>query len=156
MNTDRSSENFVAHDMPQGYNRMNPILIDRDILHDHDTDVIVHPCHWDGCPMHIAVDFKHISKHLQQHHGIDTSTTSEDTRQVTCLWTGCLNTHMKPGNLPRHILSHLGVRWMCSTCGALLSREDAFRRHALEKERCKYTTAVVKYGGESLVISRVH
>ncbi|KAG1742504.1 hypothetical protein EDB19DRAFT_1592701, partial [Suillus lakei] len=91
----------------------------------------VHPCYWKGCTMHIGVEHKQITRHLQQYHGINTSATSEDTQQITCLWKGCPNSRMKPGNLPRHILSHLGVRWRCSTCQAPLSREDAFRRHTL-------------------------
>lgn len=146
----------MVHDMLQEYNGVNPILIDRDILRDHNAEVIVHPCNWQGCTMHIAVEHKQISKHLQQHHGINTSATSEDTQQISCLWTDCLHARMKPGNLTRHILSHLGVRWICSSCEATLSREDAFRRHALEKLGCQDAKAVVKYGDKSLVIDTVY
>lgn len=136
------------------YNRANPILIDRGILCDHNTKVTVHPCNWDGCMMHIAVEHKQVCKHLQQHHGLNTtSPTSDDMQQTTCLWTACLGAHMKLENLPRHmLLSHLGVRWICSTCGGSLSREDAFRRHALERPGCQYAKPVVKYGDGSLVI----
>ncbi|KAG2347582.1 hypothetical protein BDR05DRAFT_670585 [Suillus weaverae] len=144
----------MVRDMLSEHSGMNPILLDRDILRDHDAEVRVHPCHWDGCLMHIAVEHKQVSKHLQQHHNINTSATSEDTEQISCLWTGCRHA-MKPGNLPRHILSHLGVRWMCSTCEASLSREDAFRRHALEKG-CQRAKAVVKYGDGSVVIDTVY
>ncbi|KAG2032295.1 hypothetical protein BDR03DRAFT_926873 [Suillus americanus] len=156
MNTDRSSENFMVHDMLQEYHGVDPILIDRDILRDHDAEVRVHPCNWGDCTMHIAVEHRQISRHLQQHHSIDTSATSGDTQKISCLWTGCLDTRgMKPGNLTRHILSHLGVQWVCSTCRTPLSREDAFRRHALEKPGCQHAKPVIKYGDKSLVIDTV-
>ncbi|KAG2142265.1 uncharacterized protein EDB93DRAFT_610834 [Suillus bovinus] len=156
MNTVRSSETIMVHDMLEEYNMSSPILIDRDILRDRDARVTVHPCEWDGCTIHIAVDHKEVSKHLQRHHDINTSATSEDTQQITCRWMGCLDAHMKPGNLTRHILSHLGVRWVCSTCEASLSREDAFRRHSLEKSGCQHAKAIVKYKDGSLVIDTAH
>ncbi|KAG2029683.1 hypothetical protein BDR03DRAFT_1096233 [Suillus americanus] len=155
MNTDRSSEFSMVYDMLVEEHGVNPILIDQDTLRDHTDEVTLHQCNWDGCSMHIAVEHKQVSKHLQQYHGINTSATSEDTQQISCLWTGCLDARMKPGNLPRHILSHLGVRRICSICGASLSRDDAFRRHTLEKPGCQYAKAVVKFGDKSRVIDTV-
>ncbi|KAG1851332.1 hypothetical protein DFJ58DRAFT_426760 [Suillus subalutaceus] len=153
MNTDRSPDFSMVHDiLLEHHNGANPILIDRDILRDHDAEVRVHPCNWADCKMHIGVEHRQISRHLQQHHGINTSATSEDTQQISCLWSGCPKSRMKPGNLTRHILSHLGVRWNCQICGASLSRDDAFRRHTLEKPGCQYAQAVVEHGGKSLVI----
>jgi hypothetical protein len=63
---------------------------------------------------------------------------------------------MKPGNLTRHVLKHLGVSWICSMCESSLSREDAFRRHALEKPSCQNAKAVIKYGDGSLVIDTAY
>lgn len=145
----------MVYDMLLEHNGTNPILIDQDTLRDHNGEVIVHPCHWQGCTMHIAVDHKQVSKHLQQYHAINTSATSEDTQQISCLWAGCSDARMKPGNLTRHILSHLGVRRICSMCGSSLSRDDAFRRHTLEKPNCQQAKAVVKHGDKSLVIDKV-
>ncbi|KAG2074826.1 hypothetical protein BDR04DRAFT_119221 [Suillus decipiens] len=145
----------MIHDMLEEHHRVHPILIDQDILRDYDAEVTVHPCNWAGCTMHTAVEQRQVAKHLQKYHGISTSATSEDTQQILCLWAGCPNSHMKPGNLPRHVVSHLGVRWHCSMCKSSLSREDAFRRHTLEKPDCQHAKAIVKCGGESLVIDTV-
>jgi hypothetical protein len=63
---------------------------------------------------------------------------------------------MKPGNLTRHVLTHLGVRWICENCEGSLSREDAFRRHALEKPNCQNAKAVIKYGDGSVTIDTAY
>ncbi|KAG2753973.1 hypothetical protein P692DRAFT_20173944 [Suillus brevipes Sb2] len=156
MNTDRSSEFSMVHDMLHEQYGVDPILIDQDILRHYGTEVIVHPCKWENCTMHIAVEHKQVSKHLQQHHNINTSATSGATQQITCLWTGCRDAHMKPGNLTRHVLTHLGVRWICENCEGSLSREDAFRRHALEKPNCQNAKAVIKYGDGSVTIDTAY
>ncbi|KAG2055655.1 hypothetical protein BDR06DRAFT_331387 [Suillus hirtellus] len=158
MNPVRSSDKSMVQDMLLEVNGVNPILIAWDALHEHDTEVRVHPCDWKGgCRMHIPVELKQVSKHLKQHHGINTSATSGDTQKITCLWTGCLDTHTKPGNLSRHVLTqHLGVRWICSKCGSSLSREDAFRRHSLESSSCQSAEVVVDYGDGSRVIDLVY
>ncbi|KAG1818022.1 uncharacterized protein BJ212DRAFT_120920 [Suillus subaureus] len=155
MNANRWSEFSMIHDMLLEQKGVNPILIDQEILRDQNDEVIVHPCNWPGCTMHIGVELKQISKHLQKHHGINISATSEDTQKIPCLWTGCVDARTKPGNLPRHILSHLEVRQICSICGASLSRDDAFRRHTLEKPGCQDAKSVVRYGDKSLVIDKL-
>ncbi|KAG1828528.1 hypothetical protein EV424DRAFT_510175 [Suillus variegatus] len=155
MNPVRSSD--MVQDMLLEFNGVNPILIARDAVHEYDTEVRVHPCDWKGCRMHIPVELKQVSKHLKQYHGINTSATSEDTEKITCLWSGCLDTHTKPGNLSRHVLtSHFGVRWICSHCQSSLSREDAFRRHSLERPNCQSAEVVVDYGDGSQVIDLVY
>ncbi|KAG2153384.1 hypothetical protein DEU56DRAFT_483113 [Suillus clintonianus] len=150
MNTERSSEVRMVHDMLQEHNKMDPIVIDRDILRDADANsrVKVHPCNWNGCDMHVGVEHKQVAKHLQQHHGINASATSKETKEIVCLWKGCLDSHTKPGNLTRHILKHIGVRHICLTCQRSFSREDAFRRHTTEKECCQDAEVAVSYGAE--------
>lgn len=36
---------------------------------------------------------------------------------------------MKQENLSRHVVRHLGVKWKCSHCQCLFSRDDAVHRH---------------------------
>ncbi|KAG0703329.1 hypothetical protein DFH29DRAFT_917521 [Suillus ampliporus] len=133
--------------MLQDHFGVNPILIDQDLLPDNDVKVKVYPCSWDGCTMHVGVEHKQVAKHLQQRHGVNTSATSEETDKISCLWMNCFDSPMKPGNLPRHVLSaHLPVRWNCLTCRKQLSREDAFRRHTQEKLGCQYARPAISYG----------
>jgi hypothetical protein len=121
------------------HNGESPIIVDQSLLCDCNAKVKVHPCNWDGCSMHVALEHKHISKHLQQRHGIDTTTTSKEAQKVSCLWLDCYHSQLKPGKLARHVLStHLGVRWICLTCRRSYAREDAFRRHTQEEEGCQF------------------
>lgn len=145
----------MVHDMLHEQYGVDPILIDQEILRHHNAEVIVHSCKWENCTMHVAVEHKQVSKHLQHHHHINTSATSGGTEQIPCLWTGC-SAYMKPGNLTRHVLTHLGVRWICSNCEGSLSRDDAFRRHALEKPNCQHAKAVIKYGNGSFAIDTAY
>jgi hypothetical protein len=146
----------MVQDMLHEQNGVDPILIDQEILRHHNAEVMVHPCKWENCTRHIAVEHKQVSKHLQQHHHINTSATSGNTQQITCLWADCSDAHMKPGNLTRHVLKHLGVRWMCSNCEGTLSREDAFKRHALETPNCRHAKAVIQYGNGSFTIDTAY
>lgn len=131
----------------QEYNGGNPIMIDQDLLCDHNAKIKVHPCGWNNCTMHMALEHKHVAKHLQQRHGVNTSGTSEETQKISCLWANCSHSPMKPGNIARHILStHLPIKWICLTCGKDYTREDAFRRHTQEKPSCHGAKHVVSYG----------
>ncbi|KAG1740836.1 uncharacterized protein EDB91DRAFT_1131712 [Suillus paluster] len=152
MNADWPSNISVLHAMLKEHNGVDPILIDQDLLPDDHTKVKVHPCNWDGCTMHVGVEHRHVAKHLQQRHNVSTSATSEETHRISCGWDGC-SEQMKPGNLPRHVLSsHLEVRWICLLCSKSLSREDAFRRHTQEKEACQYARPTISYGDGVLEI----
>ncbi|KAG1728387.1 uncharacterized protein EDB91DRAFT_1162115 [Suillus paluster] len=124
-----------------------------DLLHENGAKVKVHPCKWDNCTMHVGVEHRHVAKHLQQRHGVNISATNEETHRIPCLWVDCFDFQMKPGNLPRHVLStHLEERWICLTCSELFSREDAFRRHTQEKPACQYARPAVSYGDGVLEI----
>ncbi|OAX38515.1 hypothetical protein K503DRAFT_157565 [Rhizopogon vinicolor AM-OR11-026] len=145
MNTDPRS--LFVHALLHEHNGGNPIVIDQDILSDYDNKVRLKPCQWNGCTMHIALEHKHVAKHFQQRHGINTSATSEEAQKMSCLWLGCSDAQMKPGNIARHVLSaHLEVKWNCLTCGKPYTREDAFRRHTQEKMTCQYAKYFVSYG----------
>jgi len=139
----------MIHAMLQDQHGQSPIVIDESLLYDHESTITVHPCDWDNCTMHVALQQKHVSKHLQQRHGINTSATSEDTQKVSCRWLDCVHAEVKPGNMARHVLStHLGVRWKCQTCGRPYTREDAFRRHAQEKPSCQFAKYEISYENE--------
>ena len=136
----------VVYAMLQDVHGQSPIMIDQSLLCDHEPTIRVHPCDWENCTMHVALDQKHVSKHLQQRHGVNTSATSENTQKEPCRWLNCIHAQMKPGNMARHVLSaHLGVRWNCQTCGRLYTREDAFRRHTQEKESCQFAKYEISY-----------
>ncbi|OAX43709.1 hypothetical protein K503DRAFT_765683 [Rhizopogon vinicolor AM-OR11-026] len=130
MNTDPQSVHALLYE----HNGGNPIVIDEGILSDYDSKVKLQPCQWNGCTMH-------------QHHGINTSAMSEETQKISCLWMGCSDAQTRPGNIARHVLSmHLGVRWICLTCGKHYTRKYAFRRHTQEKLTCQYARSFLSYG----------
>ncbi|OJA20844.1 hypothetical protein AZE42_02507 [Rhizopogon vesiculosus] len=145
MTTDPQS--LFVHALLDEHNGGNPIIIDESLLSDYDSKVKLQPCQWNGCTMHLALEHKHVAKHLQQRHGINTSATSEETQKISCLWMGCSHVQMKPGNAARHVLStHLEIKWICLTCRKEYTREDAFRRHTQEKVACQSARTVVSYG----------
>ncbi|KAJ8591054.1 hypothetical protein M405DRAFT_814950 [Rhizopogon salebrosus TDB-379] len=150
MNTDPSSQISMIYAMLKEHHGASPIMIDQSLLSDHDTKIRVQPCKWDGCAMYVGLEHKHVSKHLQHRHGLNTSATSEETQGISCLWSNCFHSQMKPGNMARHVLStHLGVRWNCLTCQKSYTRDDAFRRHTQEKPSCQYARPAVSFGDGS-------
>jgi hypothetical protein len=142
-----SSPISMVYAMLQEQHGESPIVIDEDLLSDYNAKVKVQACKWDGCAMHIGLEHKHVSKHLQHRHNLNTSATSEETLGIPCLWSNCSHSQPKPGNMARHVLStHLGVRWRCLTCLKSYAREDAFRRHTQETPSCRYASSAILFG----------
>ena len=52
-----------------------------------------------------------------------------------CRWVGCLE-ELKVSSLQQHLARHLDIRWRCSGCDMVFSREDYVRRHIKLTEGC--------------------
>ncbi|KAH7912322.1 hypothetical protein BJ138DRAFT_804999 [Hygrophoropsis aurantiaca] len=91
---------------------------------------IVYPCRWGDCQQCIPGDRNKIRMHLKNHHRIPV-----DGSQVKCGWMACCRSEIRGDTIPRHVQMHLKVRWACSGCGTLFTRQDSGTRHA-EKGPC--------------------
>jgi len=88
-----------------------------------------------------------ISAHLRR-HGIP---ASPDDNNISCPWGSCSKT-IKRDSLPRHILTHMGVKARCSMCGLVRFRCDVIRAHIASSERCKFAFSDVVHGLEGYTL----
>lgn len=94
------------------------------------------------CGMFVEGTTTALSAHLRE-HGVP----GPDNASTSCSWAGCSKT-LKRGAMPRHILTHLGVKACCSVCGVVKCRLDLLRAHIRSSELCRFAHADVVYGPE--------
>lgn len=106
--------------------------------------VVVYECKLQGalCGMSVEGTTRAISAHIRE-HGI----TGPDNASQHCSWDGCFKI-LKKGSLPRHILSHLGVKVRCSVCGVVKCRHYDLRAHIRSSELCQSASAEIVHGPE--------
>ncbi|KIK76025.1 hypothetical protein PAXRUDRAFT_36948 [Paxillus rubicundulus Ve08.2h10] len=99
---------------------------------DRTSSVVVYACRIsEPCGLWVEGDLKEIRTHLRKYHGV--LGHSRDT--IICCWFGCRE-HRKLSSMPRHVMTHLQVKFSCSNCGQLFPREDCARAHCRAVETC--------------------
>ncbi|KIJ61218.1 hypothetical protein HYDPIDRAFT_116202 [Hydnomerulius pinastri MD-312] len=133
------------------------IWVDSDTVrradHDRAAYVIVYQCQWDLngslCQMWVEGDDGEMHTHLREYHGV-----KGDTKDVlTCRWLGCAQ-ERKLGSMPRHVMTHLKIRYGCSNCTRTVARGDYLRAHLRNIEACSGANVVVVPGPHARVVGR--
>ncbi|KAH7883387.1 hypothetical protein F5I97DRAFT_236309 [Phlebopus sp. FC_14] len=96
------------------------------------------------CNTWIVGDRPYISKHLRSCHP-----SHPGNGYATCRWDGC-PTVMKKDNLPRHIVTHLNIKWKCPHCREEFSRDDAVHRHLERVSSGMDQVAAIIHSGTNL------
>ncbi|KIJ65894.1 hypothetical protein HYDPIDRAFT_109973 [Hydnomerulius pinastri MD-312] len=133
------------------------IRVDPDTLrkadHDHNTDVIVYECKWglqvNPCHVWIEGSAREIHAHLRKYHGVEGNTKDA----ILCRWLGCAQ-ERKLGSMPRHIMTHLRVRFGCSNCTQQFAREDCIQAHRRDVQGCSEADTFIVPGPLARVIGR--
>ncbi|KIJ65893.1 hypothetical protein HYDPIDRAFT_109964 [Hydnomerulius pinastri MD-312] len=120
---------------------------------DRNIDVIVYQCQWDlrgtQCQMWVEGDVGEVLTHLRQYHGVEGRTKDA----IICSWRECAQ-EFKLGSMPRHVMTHLGVRFQCSNCKGDVAREDYLRAHFRKVEACSGANAVIVPGPDARIVGR--
>jgi hypothetical protein len=130
--------------MPPEIVYVDPEIILR--VNQSDQPVVLYRCQLQGipCGLHIEGTTCAASAHLRR-HGI----IGPDSTRIICTWGGCSKT-LKKGSMPRHLLTHLGVKARCSACEVVMSRHDLIRKHIRSSEPCHSAIANTVHGPEGL------
>ncbi|KAH7909392.1 hypothetical protein BJ138DRAFT_233502 [Hygrophoropsis aurantiaca] len=87
-----------------------------------------YPCllqtaHGGSCDQYVKGDRNFLRNHIKHEHGV----SMDSTVPISCIWPHC-STQIQATNMGRHMLTHhLGIRWTCSGCLAVLGRSDVLR-----------------------------
>ncbi|KAH7903498.1 hypothetical protein BJ138DRAFT_1168062, partial [Hygrophoropsis aurantiaca] len=92
--------------------------------------IFAYKCEWvsaDGqvCNMHFASDQNSIFRHLKERHQVRRVGTS------LCRWGGICQ-ELRHDTIARHVMTHVGVGWACSSCPYTATRRDKARKHVDE------------------------
>ncbi|KAH7912391.1 hypothetical protein BJ138DRAFT_1148388 [Hygrophoropsis aurantiaca] len=104
----------------------------------------IYPCKWiseDGvpCGMYVASDRNSILRHHEARHGVN------HVEEILCRWDGlCPNNSRKmlPASIPRHLETHFGIKWGCSSCDFIATRHYTVEEHTAKNTDC--SEAIVK------------
>jgi hypothetical protein len=99
------------------------------------------------CGVWVEGDLKDVATHLRKYHGVVGH--SGDT--VICRWLGCFE-QRKLCSMPRHVMTHLRVKFACSNCGRPFAREDCARAHCRAVEICADACIVNIPGPQARVV----
>ncbi|KIJ58073.1 glycosyltransferase family 49 protein [Hydnomerulius pinastri MD-312] len=105
-------------------------------------------CRWQlrdngQCNASIGAGQQAVVDHIRQCHGGLPGTRSASL--FRCYWGSC-QMELKPQSVARHLAKHVGAKWRCSGCNAVLSRKDYAVKHTKQKEMCR-DAAVLPYAG---------
>ncbi|KAG2150922.1 hypothetical protein DEU56DRAFT_779136, partial [Suillus clintonianus] len=121
----------------------DPEIISR--MYQSGQPIVLYQCQLQGnsCGLHVEGTTSAMSAHLRIFHSI----AGQDSTSAICTWGDCSKT-LKKGSMARHLLTHLGVKVRCSTCGVVMCRHDLLRTHIKSSEPCYLAIADAVHGPE--------
>ena len=102
-----------------------------------------HQCKWEvaenqPCGEWIEGGSKEVWIHVRTAHGLKGLYNG----WCHCGWVGCLE-KLKVSSLQRHLAKHLVIKWRCSSCDIVFSRDDYVRKHIKLTKECHGAEAVI-------------
>ncbi|KAH7913132.1 hypothetical protein BJ138DRAFT_1099692 [Hygrophoropsis aurantiaca] len=115
---------------------------------------VIYKCDWisdDGltCNKHFARDNHSMFLHLKEFHGV------RHGEKMSCQWGGlCSNNSrsMLPASIPRHLETHLGIKWGCSSCNFIATRPDIVKSHTVQNTSCSGAEVKEIHGSGALFV----
>ena len=118
------------------------------VITNHSHTSSRYQCNWEvaedrPCGEWIEGGGKEVWIHVRTAHGLKGLYSG----WCRCRWVGCLE-ELKVSSLQRQLARHLDIKWRCSGCDMVFSREDYVRRHIKLTEGCHGAEAATHSASE--------